>query len=128
MLTGKRAVVVEDEALIADVLVMMLEDMEMEVCGVAATADEAIALAQAHSPDVVLMDVRLQGPKDGVEAAIAIEQTVGSRVIFVTGSREPETLARIQEDHPAAVLFKPFRIDQLKATVTQAISDDGHVG
>jgi two-component system, response regulator PdtaR len=121
MLKGKRVMVVEDEALIAEAFVIMLEDMEMEVCGVAATADEAIALAAAHSPDVILMDVRLQGPKDGVDAAITIEQMVRSRVIFVTGSREPETLARIQQDDPAAVLFKPLRADQLRTTVMQVL-------
>lgn len=121
MLSGKRALVVDDEALIADALVMMLEDLELVVCGVAATADEAIALAVALVPDVVLMDVRLEGEKDGITAASAIEQQVRIPVIFVTGSREPETLARIQNDHAAAVLFKPFRFDQLKSAVTSAI-------
>ncbi len=66
MLKGKRALVVDDEALIADALVMMLEDLELEVCGVAATADDAIGLALTHLPDVVLMDVRLKGDKDGI--------------------------------------------------------------
>ena len=121
MLKGKRALVVDDEALIADALVMMLEDLELEVCGVAATADDAIALALTHLPDVVLMDVRLKGDKDGITAAIAIGQQSHTPIVFVTGSREPETLARIRHDHAAPVLFKPFRFDQLRAAVTQAI-------
>ena len=95
--------------------------MELVVCGVAATADEAVRLATTLLPDIVLMDVRLEGPRDGVAAAIEIEQLTQAPVIFITGSREPETLVRIAQDHPAGLLFKPFRFDQLKTAVTKAI-------
>ena len=73
--------VVDDEYLIAAGLTMQLEELGMTVCGTAATADDAVALAQANRPAVVLMDVRLAGEKDGVDAALAIHATVGSKVI-----------------------------------------------
>ena len=63
--------VVDDEFLIADMLSCMIEDLGMRVCGTAADAEEAVALAGEHSPRLVLMDVRLRGLKDGVDAAIA---------------------------------------------------------
>jgi two-component system, response regulator PdtaR len=70
------------------------------------------------------MDVRLQGDKDGVDAAIAIHETVGSKVIFITGSREPATMERIRLDHPAGVLFKPISDWQLRQAIDTALSAD----
>jgi two-component system, response regulator PdtaR len=109
--------VVDDEFLIAAGLTAQLEDMGLAVCGTAATADEAVALVEAQRPAVVLMDVRLGGERDGVDAAIAIHERVGSKVIFVTGSREPATMDRIGQDHPAAVLFKPVSDRQLREAI-----------
>ncbi len=114
--------IVDDEFLIAAGLSMQIEDLGMTVCGTAATADEAVALAQATRPSVVLMDVRLGGDKDGVDAALAIHATVGSKVIFVTGSREAATLERIRLDHPAGVLFKPVQDWQLREAIGAALA------
>ena len=114
--------IVDDEFLIAAGLSMQVEDLGMTVCGTAATADEAVALAQAQRPSVVLMDVRLGGERDGVDAAIAIHASVGSKVIFVTGSREAATMERIQADHPAGVLFKPVQDWQLRAAIDAALA------
>lgn len=113
--------VVEDEFIIANSLSLQIEEMGYSVCGVAATAREAVELAQAHQPDVVLMDVRLKGGQDGVDAAIAIHETTGAKVIFITGSREPATMARIELDHATAVLFKPIYGHQLRAAVDSAL-------
>lgn len=117
---NRTVLIVDDEFLIAEGLRLQVEDMGLPVCATAATADDAIALAQRHQPMIVLMDMRLQGEKDGVDAALAIHDTVGAKVIFVTGSREPSTMARIQEDHPSAVLFKPVSDRQLRAAIEAA--------
>ncbi len=115
--------VVDDEFLIAAALCAQVEEMGLTVCGTAATADDAVALAQAHRPSVVLMDMRLRGEKDGVDAALAIYHTVGSKVIFITGSREPATMARIQLDHPSAVLFKPISNWELQEAIKAAMPE-----
>jgi len=119
---GDTVLVVDDEFLIAQGLSMQVEDMGLVVCGTAATADDAVAMAQRHRPAVVLMDMRLLGEKDGVDAALAIYETVGSKVIFITGSREPATIERIKLDHPAGVLFKPVSDQQLSAAIEAAIA------
>ena len=116
-----RVLIVDDEFIIANSLSLQVEEMGFEVCGIAATAREAVALAKAHRPDIVLMDVRLKGEEDGVDAALAIHRIVGAKVIFITGSREPATMARIQEDHPAGVLFKPIYGQQLRTAVEAAL-------
>lgn len=109
--------IVEDEFLISETLSIMIEDLGLEVCGKAANADEAVQLATAHMPSLVLMDVRLKGSRDGVDAAGDIRRISPVPVIFITGSREPETVARINAGDPAGVLFKPFRFEQLKLIV-----------
>ena len=122
-LAKRQVLVVDDEFLIAQGLRLQVEDLDLAVCGTAASAEEAVALAQAHRPDLVLMDVRLLGDKDGVDAALAIHHTVGSQVIFITGSREPSTLERIRMDHPAGVLFKPISDRQLKSAIEAALGE-----
>jgi DNA-binding NarL/FixJ family response regulator len=112
--------VVEDEFLIALGICQQVEEIGLPVCGTATTADEAVSEALIHRPMIVLMDVRLQGDSDGVDAALAIHEHVGSKVIFVTGSREPATLERISRDHPSAVLFKPVSGRQLRTAIEAA--------
>ena len=114
--------VVDDDFLIAEGLCVQVQDMGLQVCGTAASADEAVALSQKFRPCVVLMDMRLQGSKDGVDAALAIHYTVGSKVVFITGSREAETLRRIALDHASAILFKPVADNQLQTAIRIALS------
>ena len=122
MLRHASVLVVEDEFLIVEILTMMLMDMGLDVCASAASADEAVAMVERHHPQLVLMDIRLKGRKDGVDAATAIQQRQTTPIIFITGSREPETVARIEHNHPAALLFKPVRFNQLQKAVLQAIA------
>ena len=122
MTLNDTVLIVDDEFMIVEGLIIQMEDMGVEVCGSAATADEAIAMAQEHRPRLVLMDMRLRGEGDGVDAALAIHATVGSKVVFVTGSTEPATTSRIQLDHPLAVLFKPVSDSKLRQAVKLAFS------
>lgn len=113
--------VVDDEALIALSLSDMLEDIGLHVCGTAATARKAIELAAAHRPILILMDVRLKGTEDGVYAAQEIHRRHLVPVVFITGSREQETIDRIHQDHPAEILFKPILPEQLHASVRKIL-------
>jgi DNA-binding NarL/FixJ family response regulator len=113
--------VVDDEQLIALALTIALNDMGFTVCGTAATAAKAVELARTHQPSLVLMDVRLKGQADGVDAAREIHDTHPTPVIFITGSRDPETVKRIHEDHPSGILFKPVLPSQLKAEINRVL-------
>ncbi len=113
--------IVEDEFLIAESLRLQLKELGLDVCGRAATAEAAVALAHEHRPALVLMDVRLRGRKDGIDAALAIKGTLEAKVVFITGSKEPETLARIALAEPTAILFKPFSNRELQAAVNGAL-------
>ncbi|MGE0224238.1 MAG: response regulator [Acetobacteraceae bacterium] len=120
-MTNTRVLIVEDEFFIADMLTMMAEDMGLEVCALAATAEEAESLARQHAPDLVFMDVRLKGERDGVDAAHAIHAMLPAPIIYITGSRERATIDRINADHPACIVFKPFQFEQLRGAVQQVL-------
>jgi len=112
--SGPRVLIVEDERMIAEYYRIIVENLGYSVCGIAKTAEEAVRLAQEEDPALVFMDVRLVGERDGVDAAIEIHRNKPVPTVYVTGSHEPETLARIRADHPSDVLRKPVLADQLK--------------
>ncbi|HET7086492.1 MAG TPA: response regulator [Rhizomicrobium sp.] len=122
----KSVLIVEDEYLISLGLSAQIQDMGLDVCATADSAEAAVAQARMHRPAIVLMDVRLRGEQDGVDAALAIYDSVGSKIIFITGSREQKTIDRINQDHPFATMFKPISDRQLQATVNQAMQAAGH--
>lgn len=112
----KRVLIVEDDILIAMFYQDVLEDLGCAVCAIVATADEAVAQARRLVPDLILMDVRLEGRKDGVDAALAIHAE-GScdAIVFVTGSLDAQK--RVAQDHPRATLFKPVGRAELAAVL-----------
>ena len=118
----KRVLIVEDEFLIAEALAIIASDLGLAVCGRADTAEDAIGLAREHRPDLVFMDVRLKGARDGVDAALAIRSNVATPLIFITGSREPSTLARMRLVPGAGILFKPFQFEQIETAVKRALA------
>lgn len=112
--SGPRILIVEDERMIAEYYRIIVENLGYSVCGIAKTAEEAVRLAEAEDPALVFMDVRLVGERDGVDAAIAIHHRKPVPTIYVTGSHEPETIARIRTDHPSDILRKPVLEAQLR--------------
>jgi CheY-like chemotaxis protein len=121
---NRRAVIVEDELLVALYLEDVLADLDWEVCGIAASAESAVTTVLAQRPTLVLMDVRLKGIGDGVDAAHRIRGDTACPIIFVTGSSEPVTLARIQAVPGATVLIKPILADQLRRAIAEVVGEE----
>ena len=113
-----RVLIVEDEIMIAMGLESMVEDFGYEVCGFAATGEDAVAEAVRSEPDVILMDINLGRGIDGIEAARRTREILGARLIFVTAYVDPATLARISSSVPnSMVVNKPVE----SATLLSAI-------
>ncbi|MBB36374.1 MAG: response regulator [Hirschia sp.] len=111
----KTVVIVEDEFLIANYLEGLCEDMGVKVLGLASKAGQAIELLERTDPEYVLMDVRLQGKRDGVDIALKVHaRRPETKIIFITGSSEPPTIDRINTDHPYRVLIKPINPGDLR--------------
>lgn len=119
-----KALIVEDDALIAYDLQMMLTDLDVEVVGIAMTEREAARLAALHQPDFTTMDVVLRGECNGIDTAIRIYQTHGIRSLFVTGNVSPAARLRGAPAKPLHWLAKPIVFHNLKEIVRQFREDD----
>jgi len=112
-----RIVIVEDDSLVAMGMRLYLESRGHTVLAVAATGQNAVDMAVDAEPDLVLMDVRLKGEMDGLEAAERILAQRTLPIVFVTGSSEPHTLDRMRAMAPAGLLVKPVTPSDLAAEV-----------
>jgi CheY-like chemotaxis protein len=115
-----KILIVEDEFLIATLLSRNLRLEGYEVCDLAATAQDAIEIAGKEKPDVVLMDIRLAGPTDGIEAAQEIISRYSIPIIFTTGYTNEQTLERAKKLDPLACLIKPVTPDHIKPIIDSA--------
>lgn len=116
-----RILIVEDEGVIALEVAQDLRACGYEVVGTAAEGEPAIALAARERPDLVLMDISLKGPIDGVEAACRMREARDLPVVFLTAYGDPSTLERAQRAAPYGYLVKPYRFEELRATVETAL-------
>lgn len=116
-----RILIVEDEWFIAIESEAVLRDSGFDVVGIAVSADEAVALAAEHEPDLILMDIRLRGARDGVDAALEIRERFDIACLFATAHSEPRVRDSAQAACPAGWLTKPFSDQQLLAAVRAAL-------
>ena len=124
-----RILIVEDEYLIAVQVEETLVDAGFEVVGTASTAAQAVRLANAEQPALVVMDVRLIGAGDGVEAALEIYGATGIRCIFTTAYTDPEMQRRAAAAAPFGWLGKPYRMEALVGLIRRALgSEPGAAG
>lgn len=114
--------IVEDEAIVALDLRLQLQDLGYQVVGVARSAAEAVAAVRQHRPHLVLMDVRLQGQGDGVEAAEQIRREMPTPVIFLTSHSDAETVQRAARTAPYGYLTKPYQLKELRAGIEVALT------
>jgi len=112
-----RILIVEDDPLVALGFKLFLESRNHEVLAIAVNGPQAVAETLSRQPDLVLMDVRLRGEMDGIEAARRILAERRQSILFVSGSGEPLTLERIRALNPAGVLLKPVAPNDLAAEV-----------
>ena len=120
-----RVLIVDDQFLIVEFLRIWTEACGFEVCETAKSAQEAVGMALEHRPDIVLMDVQLDRGGDGVAAAGEIARAIATRIIFVTGSNDAVTMARIAAEKPFAVLVKPVDPVELGQALERAMGDAG---
>lgn len=120
MTQPSRILVVEDEAIVAFNLQQRLEQLGYDVPAVAASGQESLDLINELLPDLVLMDIHIQGHMDGIEVASRLRQTHPVPVIYLTAYAEDSTLERARQTQPYGYLLKPFSERELHATIQMA--------
>ena len=117
----KRILIVEDERIVAEDLKRLLLKMGYAVTGIAVSGDEAIRSVQAQRPDLVLMDIRIQGPQDGIEVAEHLYAEYNVPVSYLTAFADAPTLDRAKATMPFGYILKPFETRSLQAVIEVAI-------
>jgi DNA-binding NarL/FixJ family response regulator len=116
----KRIVVVEDEIFIRLDLMTHLGTAGHAIVGTADSADDALATVERERPDIVLMDVRLAGERDGIDAALEIWRRFAIRSLFVSANLDSAARSRAAAANPIGFLEKPFTRANLLAAVSAA--------
>jgi PAS domain S-box-containing protein len=117
--------IVEDELLVARDLRETLEDLGYTVVASVANGEDAVATARALYPTAILMDIRLAGAMDGIQAATRIRAECDIPIVFLTAHSSDETLRRATLTDPFGYLVKPFRAAELRCAIEVAIRKHG---
>ena len=117
-----KILIVEDEAIVAMDIETRVSLLGYQIVGIAGKGDEAIALSKKFRPDLILMDIRLQGDMDGISAAVVIRSDYRVPVVFLTAFAEDNTLERAKQVEPYGYLLKPFEDRELNVMIEMAIA------
>ena len=120
--TRARVLIIEDEPIIAMDIETIVRDLGHDVTGVAVTRDEAVALALADRPGLVLADIQLADDSSGIDAVKDILGKFNVPVIFITAF--PERLLTGERPEPTFLITKPFQRSTVKAAISQALFFD----
>lgn len=118
--------IVEDEAMTAMFMESMLRKRGYNVLKCVSTGEEAIDSAVMLSPDLIVMDIRLAGKMDGIEAAAGIREksSKSSRYIFTTGYSDVEIKELAAEFEPLAFLIKPVNLSEMARIIDLFFKSD----
>lgn len=118
-----RILIVEDEFIIAEDLKLQLEKLGYSVIGVANSYDKALLLLRKDEPDLMLVDIKLKGEKDGISLAAKVKEAYNFPLIFLTSHADRKTVERAKKVHPDAYLIKPFEREDLFTSIEIAFAN-----
>ena len=114
--------IVEDDFIVAKVIEKNLLELGYAVAGLVADGDEAVAKAGSERPELVLMDIHLQGRMDGISAAEKIHASLDIPVVFLTAFSDQPTFERALVASPYGYIVKPFSRNTLATTIRVALN------
>lgn len=115
--------IVEDEPIIAADLTICFNRMGYQVLDSLHSGEEALEYLKSQQPDLILMDVQLDGQLDGIETVQRINQQYHLPTIYLTSNTDNATFTRAKNTNPAAFLSKPFRQRDLQTTIELALAN-----
>ncbi|WP_421874190.1 LytR/AlgR family response regulator transcription factor [Marinoscillum sp.] len=113
--------IVEDEPIIRQDLVFCVEDLGHEVVGQASNYEKAIAEISRLQPDLTLLDINLDGDKDGIDLGQKLYTELHIQFIYITSFYDKPTVERAKHTFPAAYVLKPFDEEDLKINIDLAL-------
>ena len=121
-MSGSKVMIVEDEVIVAMSIERTLSSFGYDVVGLSTTPEDAIRIAEELKPDLVLMDINLDGEIDGIDAAEKISQISDIPVVYLTSYTNEATLRRAIGTNPYGYLTKPVRPKELYTTIETVLN------
>ncbi|MBE9092889.1 bifunctional diguanylate cyclase/phosphodiesterase [Tychonema sp. LEGE 07203] len=125
-MSSKKILIVEDESIIAEDISDSLISLGYKITAIVYSGEEAIESAKEFRPDLVLMDVNLQGEIDGITAAEEIRSHFQIPVVYLTAYADENTLRRVNTTKPFGYIVKPFEEKNLHTTIQLALHRHQH--
>jgi DNA-binding NarL/FixJ family response regulator len=119
----ERILVVEDDFLVAMQMEAALTEAGFEIAGVAASGEDAIALALKERPRLAVMDIRLAGDRDGIDTALHLFAEHGIRCVFATAHHDEQSRRRAAPAEPLGWVAKPYTMASLVVMVRSALDE-----
>jgi two-component system, response regulator PdtaR len=116
-----KILIVEDEAVIALELEASVKALGYDVVDVADNGDDAIRLVEQHKPNLILMDIRIKGDKDGIDTAAIIKELYDIPIIFSTAHMDEDRLKRAKITLPYGFILKPIQERDIRITIEMAL-------
>ena len=116
----KKVLIVEDEMILSLMLEQMVTQMGHTIVDKVTTGEMAVQRAIDAQPDIILMDIRLQGKMDGIEAITQIQEKMDVSVIYITGNTDRMYRRRVDETKYLDFLVKPITQHQLSHSLHRA--------
>ena len=113
--------IVEDEPILALELKEDLRDLGFDVAAVVSDGDMVLQAFLRNRPDVVLMDIKLHGFRDGIDSASQIRGFYQTPIVYLSSYSESEVGDRLSRTAPYRFLQKPYKLDRLQETITSAL-------
>lgn len=126
-MTTKKILIVEDEFIIALSTQKRLELQGYQVVDIASTGEDAVKAALKHKPDVILMDIKLAGPMDGIEAAKLIRKQLIVPIIYMSAYSDKKILERAHATQPYGIFLKSSFYEQLFTLISNAVKNKAAV-
>lgn len=120
---SKKAIIVEDNLVLSILYENYLEEMVFKTVGKIKSGEAAVKLVEKYKPDVVIMDIKLEGEMDGIEAAIKIRSFSTVPIIFITGNSDPMHVERASLVSNSDFLQKPVTQELLSETVKDMLGN-----
>jgi DNA-binding NarL/FixJ family response regulator len=118
----KKILIVEDEVIVAMEIEMHLQMNNFIVAGKCQSSEKAIELSLAKKPDLIMMDINIQGEHDGIQTAKIILDSYKPSILFLSAYNDPNTIERIKLIPDSKLLPKPFSVYELITAINSFFS------
>ena len=119
--------IVEDEPLIAIFIKQIVLDMNENIVGICYNSDDAISKIKSEKPDLIFMDINIEGPLDGISVIRAVQMTHNPTVFFVSAYSDQDTINDALSTNPYNYIIKPIKEEDIQIAITLARKDQNKV-